>query len=109
MGIKTAEFPNSFKKLFACRNCKLVKTREQFAETNCENCAQNQANDQKSQITNHFVGLAFHCELGPNNLVAKATNTKMNIAGFYALKLESEDEQTGENHFYSEDEFEDDF
>lgn len=55
--LKDAVIPNSYKKLRACRSCRLIKSEDQFLTDGCENCAHFDYSDFDSlneHTTSHF-------------------------------------------------------
>eukprot|EP00477_Mikrocytos_mackini_P002326 GAHX01002576.1.p1 GENE.GAHX01002576.1~~GAHX01002576.1.p1 ORF type:complete len:113 (+),score=20.66 GAHX01002576.1:81-419(+) len=111
MPINCAPLPNTISKTYACINCRLLKTKDQFVDSGCENCKllnihSDSVNYEPTNITKNFKGMVFHCNLTPSNYVAKFTKTTPKIAGFYALTmLDEEIEDDYEDDVNSDDEF----
>ena len=83
--------PKEASNSFACLNCKLIKSKEQFVDNGCENCRilnkDTDAHDDGVRITKKFEGVAFHCQVREDNYVMSMTNPNVRMPGFYAINL----------------------
>ncbi|TNV75320.1 hypothetical protein FGO68_gene71 [Halteria grandinella] len=109
MGLTQAVLPNAYKKLRACRECRLIKSEEQFLKDGgCENCPNYEVSDLESleeYTSANFEGMISVIIQG-QSWVAKYNNLRDVVPGCYAVCIRSERwlQDEGKKEGESEDE-----
>ena len=120
-----AERPNAIRKLRACKNCRLIKTYDQFYENYCDNCAHTRPESDvpgmkqdfvENETTNDFEGMVSLMQPESSwvarwlklNLVDVNGNKVMLKTGLYAISLPgvefAEKDKAAEDNFEEDEE-----
>lgn len=86
--LASAVIPKSYKKLRACRSCRLIKSEDQFLSDGCENCPNNDYQDMDCLLDNtcsDFQGMIAMMQ-AKESWVAKWTGLNQ-IPGIYAISV----------------------
>jgi len=92
VSLKDAVIPNSYKKLRACKTCRLVKSDDQFLKDGCDNCQDYDYGDMDSlgeHTTANFSGM-IAMMMARDSWVARWNKLGAGVPGVYAVQVNEE-------------------
>ena len=92
LSLKDAVIPNTYKKLRACKTCRLIKSDDQFLKDGCDNCPDYDYGDFDSlqeHTTGNFSG-TIAMMMAKESWVARWNKLGSGIPGVYAVQVNEE-------------------